>query len=750
MPAPEAATDTRPAVTAATRGAFPGDSLPRFLADYDRLAGAGYGAAVPRGFAQAAPQVAARLGPVAGLSLADAASRIAIRARPRVAARFLQTAAAMALRLDTPDDFAAWVGLILPLVKSAPESIEPLLERMEMLHERLGLEALEAWVRTGLRLAGRDAARRRAFFALELPEAQRLLERHAGEETFQTLERGLIAFHTALWGRMPPLREALPDGKGHAARRTSFAGGVVRMPASFPGHRGTEAQLYRAALAHVGAHMAHGGPLFRLGQLKPMQVAIVSLIEDARVETLAMRKMPGLRRLWLPFHIAAPGGVATAPSLFAQLARALIDPDFPILHGWVQKGVDMFTQGASRIEDPALSRRIGNLLGNDLGQTRVQFNARDHVVQPVYRDDNLGLWDLPPDPHAAPDQDRLEVHTHDLRRSQASDAPQDRKADQSDSPDDPGTEGVTVAPAAAGTGRTVATYPEYDHLAGIERPDWVTVNEYEPNPGDPRFWQRLEERHGPLLRRTDALVRAAAVGRTRRLKRQAEGETLDLDATVEAAIALRQRRTPDHRVYEGVSPPERSIAVHLLLDMSQSTADPVGAGGDTVLGILRDAVAVLAHAMDRLGDPLAITAFASAGREDLRVVPVKRFEDSLGLLTGMALSGLRPGYSTRMGGALRHAGAALIPVASFRRLVLLVTDGEPADIDVPDPAYLVADARRAVQGLEADGIDVFCIAVGAASGHRLREIFSARTILLVERIEALPESLSALYLRMTR
>jgi nitric oxide reductase NorD protein len=612
MPAPEAAADPARAVPAATRAAFPGDNLARFLAARDRLAGAGYGAALPRSFAQAAPRVAALLGPEAALPLADAASRMAIRTRPRIAVRFVDTAAVMARRLAAPEPFARWMAMMLMLLKAAPESVAPLLDRTEMLHERLGLDALEAWVQTGLRLAGADAARRRAFFALDLPEAQRLLERHAGEQTFQTLERGLIAFHTALWGRMPPLREALPDGKGRAARRTSFAAGLIRMPASFSGHRGNETRLYRAALAHVGAHMAHGGPLFPLGQLKPMQVAIVSLIEDARVETLAMRDMPGLRRLWLPFHTAAPGGVATAPSLFAQLARALIDPDFPILHGWVQKGVDMFRQGADRIADPALSRYIGNLLGNDLGQTRVQFNARDYVVQPAYRDDNLGLWDLPPDPHAPPEQHRLEVHTHDLRRSEATDVPQDRKADRSDGADDAGSEGVTVAPAAAEAGRTVATYPEYDHLAGIERPDWVTVNEYEPNPGDPRFWQRLDERHGPLLRRTDALVRAAAVGRTRRLKRQAEGETLDIDAAVEAAIALRQRRTPDHRVYEGVSPPERSIAVHVLLDMSQSTADPVGDGGETVLGILRDAVAVLAHAMDRLGDPLAITAFATS------------------------------------------------------------------------------------------------------------------------------------------
>ena len=43
-------------------------------------------------------------------------------------------------------------------------------------------------------------------------------------------------------------------------------------------------------------------------------------------------------------------------------------------------------------------RAIGGLIGNDLGQMRVQFNARDWVIEPAYRDDNLGLWDFEGEP----------------------------------------------------------------------------------------------------------------------------------------------------------------------------------------------------------------------------------------------------------------------------------------------------------------------------------------------------------------
>src|SRR5205807_10200077 len=120
---------------------------------------------------------------------------------------------------------------------------------------------------------------------------------------------------------------------------------------------------------------------FPIGSLKPIQVALVSLIEDARVEQLVMRTYPGLRRLWLPFHVAGPQGAVTAPALMARLARALIDPSYGDDNGWVKKGRDMFLAEAGRWEDPDVSRAIGALLGNDLGQMRVQFNAKTYIVE---------------------------------------------------------------------------------------------------------------------------------------------------------------------------------------------------------------------------------------------------------------------------------------------------------------------------------------------------------------------------------
>jgi nitric oxide reductase NorD protein len=70
------------------------------------------------------------------------------------------------------------------------------------------------------------------------------------------------------------------------------------------------------------AHFHFTGGKFALGGLKPVQIALVSLIEDARVAQLAIGRFPGLRGFWLPFHLAEASGVLTTPALMARLARA--------------------------------------------------------------------------------------------------------------------------------------------------------------------------------------------------------------------------------------------------------------------------------------------------------------------------------------------------------------------------------------------------------------------------------------------
>jgi Mg-chelatase subunit ChlD len=565
----------------------------------------------------------------------------------------------------------------------------------------------------------------------------------AEELSFSTVERRLGCFIGALWGIYPPLR-SMPLEDGEMPRRVSFGSGVVRVPERLCGLTlSTATKLFRAALAHVGAHFRYGGARFPIGRLKPLQVALISLIEDARVEQLAMRDFPGLNRLFLPFHVATPSHALTAPALLARLARALCDPGYADDNPWVTKGRAMFLAALPEWHDPAISRRIGGLLGNDLGQMRVQFNARTYVVEPPYRDDNQGLWDFGAAPADAPQSEiLLDAARISQREGESSrETPEDATAET--------PHRVRSVVPDEDTGVAIATYPEWDYVIGRARADWTTLQVFTARHGLPRAIDEILATQAPLVSRLSTLLRAARVSRPERLRRQAEGEFLDLDACITASVNRRVGLAPDPRVYGRMVRRQRDLSTLLLLDASHSTNDPLRGAGISVLALERAAAALLGDAMAELGDAFAIRAFCSNGRHEVRYFLIKEFEAPFDEEAKCRLAGLSGHLSTRLGAALRHAGTELERQRTHRRLLLLVTDGEPSDIDVSERRYLVEDACHAVQELAHKGIDVFCVGLDAGGDAYFSRIFGRHNVVQIDRVEHLPEKLPLIYLRLT-
>jgi hypothetical protein len=691
-------------------------------------------------FLRNSPSVAAAAGPQAVAALAALAPDFAEIAGGNATLALLVAAPHAARRLATPQAFGEWLRVVRRIAETAPESVGLLLDRSGRVLDSLDLRSFETWALGGIRAAENDPERRLRFFALLDTQALHAIEHGADSVAFTDVERELKAFIAALWQVTPPIR-VLPPAGFDTPRRPCFSNGVVRVPQSSRGVDGQSGKdLFRAALAHVLAHFQFGGGKFPLGSLKPVQIALVSLIEDARVEQLAIGRYPGLRRFWLPFHLADASGVVTAPALMARLARALLDPSYFDTHAWVSKGRDLFFAERVRWTDPAISRSIGGLLGNDLGQMRVQFNPRTYVVEPAYRDDHQGVWDFPAAAGAAG-----ESLYESVRFEQSETEPADREREAG------GSAPANVArltPEEAEVGIPVARYPEWDYLISRDRGEWTTVLEYNPADGRAEQIDDILERYPETAYRIAALVRAAKVSRPLRVRRQREGDRLDLEATITAAIDLRAGLTPSPNVYARLERRWRDLTVLVLIDASQSTNDIVKAAGRSVLELERDATSLLAHAMDGMGDPFAIHAFCSDTREDVHYYRLKDFDTLWGTLAKRRLAGVTGRFSTRMGAALRHAGRDLAACQSYRKLLLLVSDGEPSDVDIADRRYLVEDARRAVLSLQHQGIDLFCVGLDAGGDSYLTRIFGRSNVIQLDRIERLPEKLPLLYFRL--
>lgn len=675
------------------------------------------------------------------VAAAHATASICRYAGARAAAAAIP-AFAIARRTLAPD-LARWWRTMEQLAREAPESTEAAAMRMGEILSAGSIDAFEHFIATGLKWSSGKAPRRLAFFSLQEDIARRLVERSSAGAGFAETERRTKAFVAALWGHAPLLRP-LPMITGDVAqRRSAIAGPLIRLPEYYRGVAlDATPALYRAAAAHAQAHLELGGPRFPIGTLKPLQVALVTLIEDARIEMLAMRKLPGLRRLWSPYHVAVSAGIATAPALLARLARALFEPGFVDDDGFVTKGRRLFTAAQDRIDDPAISRQIGMLLGNDLGQLRVQFNPKTYVVEPMYRDDGLGLWDF--GENVPPSGETLELSVDAARIGKREDP--DGGSEPDPSSGEPAGRARPVAPDQRGS--VIATYPEWDSAQRIERPKWTRVREVPARQGDPRLVEEALDNAEMLRNRIAQLVRGVSVGRPVRLKRQLDGHDLDVDAMLEAGIALRTGQEPDPRIFRSSISGQRDLAVLLLLDTSESTRDRL-ASGASILDVERLAVAVLAEAMSALGDPFCLLAFASNGRDDVEMTSVKTFDESYDRACIGRLAGLSSGLSTRLGTALRHAGEVISHARSFRKLVIVLTDGEPSDIDT-DPLDLIEDASRAALGLKSRGINGLGVVLDPGGIGAAAKIFGRGNTMLVRRVEDLPSRLSELYFRLAR
>ena len=100
----------------------------------------------------------------------------------------------------------------------------------------------------------------------------------------------------------------------------------------------------------------------------------------------------------------------------------------------------------------------------------------------------------------------------------------------------------------------------------------------------------------------------------------------------------------------------------------------------------------------------AIAGFSSNTRHEVRYQHIKGYGERWNDQVKGRLAALQAGWSTRMGAAIRHAGHYLGARQADKKLLLILTDGEPSDIDVHDERLLIEDTRKAVQEADQEGI----------------------------------------------
>lgn len=738
---------------------------PRGLEEYLRgalgLKALGRGNDLVVSFIQEAPEVAREIGEDAVADLAKSCLAMASKTSGAVIALVCATAPAAARRLGDAALFRGYLRLLDTLLAQAPRGVRPMLDQLETLLGQLTLGGLRRWAAWGAQAHRTDYEAQLRYFSLASPDSRAVLQKERRGTLFVDVQRRIGMYLRALWGRDFLLRPTSGDFEARDGYRPYIEDYVVHVPDAFDDQASvTGLELYRAAATHAAAHLVYTREPMSAEALTPLQMAVIGVIEDARVERLAIRAFPGLKQLWLPLHPGAQTVYPGIAELLSRLARVLLDDSCQDAHPWVAAGRDAFSAEAPRLDDNRLSWDLGVMLVNRLPRDLV-FNPRSDVPAIAYRDDNRYMWEFEGLDFAAASAAlwrEKQVRKHVSLMEFANEVDVETAGDDAQEIWILSTElfpyedkGVSYNQMEGK--RPVAAprhYPEWDYAIQLERPSWCTLLEQHAASGDPEAIDGILARNKPMLSRLRHLIEAMQPQGVQRLRKQEDGDEIDLNAAVSALTDLRIGASPDVRIGMKNIRKVRDLAVLVLLDLSQSANDTVRGAEFTVLGLAREATVLLAEAMDGIGDPFAIHGFASDGRHEVQYYRFKDFGMPYDVAAKARLAGMTAQLSTRMGTAIRHAGSILKRQPQSRKLLLVVSDGEPADVDVRDPQYLRLDARNAVEGLARAGIVSFCMSLDTYADPYVSRIFGARNYMVVDRVERLPEKLPMLYLGITR
>lgn len=288
-------------------------------------------------------------------------------------------------------------------------------------------------------------------------------------------------------------------------------------------------------------------------------------------------------------------------------------------------------------------------------------------------------------------------------------------------------------------------FPEWDYRKRLLVPDYCCVQEMLARRAQSCELPPPLRCNAQRLRRQFEILRPGRGWR----RAQPDGEELDLDACVRhAADCASGGHSYERGLYRQLTRQERDLACLLLADLSLSTDAWVN-NQCRVIEVIRDSLFLFAEALAATGDRFALYGFSSRKRQHVRVQRMKSFSEHYTATTRGRINVIKPGYYTRMGAAVRYATMLLNRQTAARRLLLLLTDGKPNDLDQYEGRYGIEDTRMALLEARREGLHPFCVTIDQEADDYLPYLFGKDSFVLIRHPEDLPRQLLLLYTRLT-
>jgi len=745
--------------------------LQEYMDGAKSLSNLGRGSSVVISYLQEMPLVAKECGEDVIGDCLTAAMKLSSMTSAEVVALLFASMPTAARNLGDAELFRGYLTLIHQLASTASRGVRPMLNHIDELLSKLTLSGLRRWAQFGSQAYRRDFNNLTAYFNLESADSRAVLQKERRGILFIKTQRKLNFYLRALWGRDFFLR---PTGADFADFRPFIEHRILHLPDALDDCGDVAGlELYRATAAHMAAHMAYSIAPISAEGLSPAQMFFIGLVEDARIEYKAIKEFPGLRKLWhsLMDVTREERGLDKVehPTMLVLEHFAVM-----LLDSSVTSNDEELNAIAKKFHDEIEKNQDNNNFCWHLGLDVFNlFSARKEVpslrilerIDIPYRDDNRYVWEfeefdmnaefeyVPASQRQVRKQVSVIEMANEVDCELAGDDAQEIwtcSTNMRPYEDDLTDEQVSFNDM---WGKEPVSdpyhYQEWDYQIQLHRPDWVSVYERRQPRGHVEDIQAIIDEYKPVAHRIKQIIDLLTPEGVQRVRNMEDGDEVDINAAIDAMIAIRMGEQPNTRITMRNVLKTRDLSVVLLLDLSESTNQAMNGSEKTVLQLTREAATLVGTAIEGIGDPFAIHGFASDGRHDVQYYRFKDFNQKFDDESKSRLAGMKGGLSTRMGGALRHAGQHLLKQQEKRKLVLLVTDGEPADIDERDPQHLRHDTKKAVEELYSTGVLTYCLTLDPNADDYVKRIFGANNYTIIDHVDKLPEQLPTLFASLT-
>jgi len=159
---------------------------------------------------------------------------------------------------------------------------------------------------------------------------------------------------------------------------------------------------------------------------------------------------------------------------------------------------------------------------------------------------------------------------------------------------------------------------------------------------------------------------------------------------------------------------------------------------------------IFSEALQRLQDSFALYTFSSIKNTKVHFQLVKNFKEPYSDIIRGRIDAIKPGYYTRMGAAIRESAKILDKQPNANKLLLILSDGKPNDVDRYDGRYGIEDTKKAIEEAKKLGITPFCITIDVDAGEYLPYLFGKNGFALIRDAKKLPKLIPEIYLNLTK